>query len=512
MRVGLYCRVSTDEQAQRFGLTSQLHELRLLAASKGHEVVAEYIDDGWSGATLDRPALARLREAVRTGAIDRVLVHDPDRFARRLVLQLVLIDEIERAGVVVEFATVSRDETPEGRLLLNVRGVISEFERVKIAERTQRGKWERARSGRVSVYPFGYAKSAEGGVRIVDDEAATVRLMFSMLATEGRSIRSIAAELRRLGLRTRRGQWTPQAVRYVLGSRYYAGTAYYGRRETAHEPDEPRPNRWRPESSWVPLAVPAIVTPAIYETAQRRLALNVAALAGRPPVRVYLLRRLLVCRCGRRMVSDPAHGRRSYRCRACGAREVPAKIIEPLVWGAVTATLRDPAAVMRKLDERQARAGVRDVEVGSEVAHLEREAERLARDEGRLLDLMLAEELSTDTIRGRLADLQRRRRGVTERLDRARQHAAQAGADEAQEANIRQACARVVRGMARLNEEGRRDLLAVLVSEVRLLDDGRVRIRGVLPTGGESTQPSRRSGQLPERAYLVELALPGGRR
>src|SRR5262245_703682 len=142
MRAGLYVRVSTDEQARKgYGLSSQVHELRALATQHGYTVAADHVftDDGYSGAILARPALDRLREAAHAKALDVLLVHDPDRLSRRLAHQLLLLDEIERCGVRVEFLTMPREDSPEGRLFLNLRASIAEFEREKIAQRTGRG-------------------------------------------------------------------------------------------------------------------------------------------------------------------------------------------------------------------------------------------------------------------------------------------------------------------------------------------------------------------------------------
>ena len=100
-RCALYARVSTDEQAERYGLAAQLHELRAGAAGRGYTVPngAEFADDGYSGATLERPALTRLRDAVREGAVDVVLVHDPDRLSRRLAHQRSVADVASHEGV-----------------------------------------------------------------------------------------------------------------------------------------------------------------------------------------------------------------------------------------------------------------------------------------------------------------------------------------------------------------------------------------------------------------------------
>ncbi|PYN91096.1 MAG: hypothetical protein DMD89_32060 [Candidatus Rokuibacteriota bacterium] len=103
MRAALYARVSTEDQAEKYGLTSQVHELHVLAAARGYELVvgAEYLDDGYSGVSLDRPALDRLRAAARDKAFEVLIVHDPDRLSRKLAHQLLLrVADVTRSYAV----------------------------------------------------------------------------------------------------------------------------------------------------------------------------------------------------------------------------------------------------------------------------------------------------------------------------------------------------------------------------------------------------------------------------
>src|SRR5215467_3871048 len=160
MIAALYGRVSTEEQAEKFGLASQLTELRALAAQRGYAVApdGEYLDDGYTGAELDRPALTRLRDAAHARLFHVVLVHDPDRLSRNLGHLLLLEEEFEKAGVRLEFLTTPREDTPEGQLLLHVKGAVAQYERSKTRERTLRGKREKARRGLIPAgqNPFGY--------------------------------------------------------------------------------------------------------------------------------------------------------------------------------------------------------------------------------------------------------------------------------------------------------------------------------------------------------------------
>ena len=156
--VGIYARVSTDLQEKEQTVISQLEALRAYAQERCYSIVDEYIDDGYSGATLDRPGLDRLRDALRTDDLDLVLFHSPDRLARKAVYQGLVLEEIEKAGVRVEFLNYPVDDSPESRMLLGMQGLFAEYERAKIMERTRRGKLQRAREGALvgGHAPFGY--------------------------------------------------------------------------------------------------------------------------------------------------------------------------------------------------------------------------------------------------------------------------------------------------------------------------------------------------------------------
>ena len=82
MRVAIYARVSTESQEARGTIGSQVEVLRKRVAEEGHELVAEYCDDGFSGAKLDRPGLDALRDAAEAGQLDTVWCLSPDRLAR----------------------------------------------------------------------------------------------------------------------------------------------------------------------------------------------------------------------------------------------------------------------------------------------------------------------------------------------------------------------------------------------------------------------------------------------
>ena len=166
MRVAIYARVSTDAQEARGTIGSQLALLRERVAREGHELVAEYTDEGLSGARLDRPGLDALRDAAEAGCFEGVWCLSADRLARMYAYQVIVLDELSCHGVGVRFHdTPQLEDDPHARLLTQVQGVIAEYERAKIGERYRRGKLWRARAGEVIAWkvPYGYRRLPRAG-------------------------------------------------------------------------------------------------------------------------------------------------------------------------------------------------------------------------------------------------------------------------------------------------------------------------------------------------------------
>ena len=157
----IYARVSSDRQKEEGTIASQREALLEHAKAQGLLVPPEWIfeDEGYSGAVLARPALERLRDLVAEGQIETVLVYAPDRLSRKYAYQVVLIEEFGRHGAQTLFVKSPTAQTPEEHLLLQFQGMIAEYERAQIAERTRRGRRHRAKEGLVNVLsaaPYGY--------------------------------------------------------------------------------------------------------------------------------------------------------------------------------------------------------------------------------------------------------------------------------------------------------------------------------------------------------------------
>src|SRR5215217_2135531 len=241
----IYARVSSERQRQDETIQSQTVGLRELAAARGLLVCEDHVfeDEGFSGATLTRPALERLRDRAAEGAFEVVLCQAPDRLARRYAYQVLLLEELARGGVEVVFAKEpERSGSPEDELLRQFQGMIAEYERAQIAERCRRGKLHRARAGAVSVLsgaPYGYryvkkSEHADAFYEIDESEAPVVREIFRRYLHDGESIGRIGRWLSEQGVQTRTGTtgWNNATIWGMLRNPAYAGQAAYGKTHT----------------------------------------------------------------------------------------------------------------------------------------------------------------------------------------------------------------------------------------------------------------------------------------
>jgi len=225
----LYLRVSTDDQVQGYSIDAQLDRLRAYCKSRDLRIVGEYIDPGYSGSSLDRPAIQRLMKDAK--GIDVVVVYKLDRLSRSQRDTLYLIEDVflknnaQFISVTESFDTT----TPFGRAMVGILSVFAQLERENIRERMMSGKLQKARSGKHSMQgflPIGY-KRGEGKLEIDEYEAAQIREVFRMYA-EGHGSSLIAAHMVESGYKHKYGKWLDSRVLHVVKNPVYAGMINYG--------------------------------------------------------------------------------------------------------------------------------------------------------------------------------------------------------------------------------------------------------------------------------------------
>ncbi len=245
-QIAIYARVSSSQQAEAGTIESQLTALRERIRDDGHTLDSnyEFLDRGFSGGVLVRPALEQLRDLIYTGAVDLLYVHSPDRLARKYAYQVVLIEEFQRAGVDVVFLNHDPERTAEHDLLLQVQGIVAEYERAKVLERTRRGKRYAASQGAVSVLtsaPFGYryvTKRDGGGsarYEIDANEAPVVQQVFAWVGRERYTIGQVCRRLNaeQVPTRTGKSKWNRSTISHLLRNEAYTGAALLGEIEVS---------------------------------------------------------------------------------------------------------------------------------------------------------------------------------------------------------------------------------------------------------------------------------------
>ena len=194
----IYARVSSDQQREAHTIASQTAALVEWAKTLELAVPEAWIveDEGYSGATLERPGLERVRDLAATGDIQVVLVHSPDRLSRKYAYQVLLLEEFAREGVETRFLNAPASATAEDQLLVQFQGMIAEYERAQILERSRRGKRHRARAGEISVLsgaPYGYRyirkrEEVPASYAVIEAEARVVRDVYEHYTVRSWSI------------------------------------------------------------------------------------------------------------------------------------------------------------------------------------------------------------------------------------------------------------------------------------------------------------------------------------
>lgn len=435
----VYCRVSTDGQAKDGTIGSQREALLARAAAEGHIVLEDaiFLDDGYSGGTLLRPALEKLRDQAAEHAFDILYVHSPDRLARKYAYQVLLLEELARVGVSVLFLNHAGGNTPEDALLLQVQGMIAEYEKAKILERSRRGKLHKARAGHVSVIgaaPYGYLYVRKNGhldarYEILPDEALIVRRMFEWYVYEQLSFCLIARRLNEQRVPTRTGQarWCDTTVWGMLRNPAYCGRACFGKSTSVERKSIYRGTRLRkdvvprngkgstrrtPVEDWIAVAVQPVVTEELFQAAQEQMKTH-AMLSQRNKTHEYLLSGLLICgECSYRLTGRTVRDRHSYyTClgrrggrsgtRICNLKPFHRSELDQAIWDNVKELLQQPHRVLEEF-QRRGREDGRDLEaVRSQEGHLLANKRRAESTLQRLLDGFQAGVVTLDEFKPR---------------------------------------------------------------------------------------------------------------
>jgi len=452
----IYARVSSEQQREANTIASQTASLIEFAKNHDLEVPQEWVfeDEGYSGATLERPGLERVRDLAAEGQIQVVLAYAPDRLSRKYAYQILLIEELARNGVETLFVKAPQGCSAEDQLLVQFQGMIAEYERAQILERSRRGKRHRAQSGEVSVMsgaPYGYryirkTDEAPAAYAVLDAEARVVERIYEMYTVEGRSIGEITRRINAEGIPTRKAsaRWERSTVWAVLRNSAYRGVACFGKTRASSRTRVIRPQRRRgvitpsmtagherPREEWIEIPVPALVSEDSFARAQELLQENKIR-SRRRTIEPSIVQGLVSCqKCGyafsRTSTRTTARKIHYYKClgsdgwRKLGGpvcdngRLVRQDLLDQIVWAEVIRLLEDPTLIQQELDRRLAAARSSDPTKKREQS-LQRELAHVGKGIERLLSAYQEALMSIEQLRERMPALRQREQALRAEL------------------------------------------------------------------------------------------------
>jgi len=451
----IYARVSSERQKEEQTIKSQTAALLEYAQCEGYIVPQEWIfeDEGYSGANLVRPGLERIRDLAAEGQLETILVHSPDRLSRKYAYQVLLLEEFSRHGAEVIFLKSVRGNTPEEQLLLQFQGMIAEYERAQIIERSRRGKRHKAQCGSVNVlsgapYGYRYVKKTDSSCayyEILEKESEVVREIFRYYTQEGLSINAIARRLNNMDIPTRSGKclWERSTVWGMLRNPAYKGLASFGKTEQCDRQKVTRQlrqrggysprcssSRQRPKEEWIQIPVPAVVSEETFAMAEELLERN-KRLSKRRTKEPTLLQGLLVCKeCGyalyRSSTRTSKHKIYYYRCigsdnyryaggRVCSCSPIRQDYLDEVVWKQVVQLLENPDLIEKEINRRIEESAYSSVtERRKEV--LMKELTRVQKGIDKLLDAYQEDIIPLAELRKRIPALRKRETAIKKEL------------------------------------------------------------------------------------------------
>lgn len=512
--VAIYARVSTLQQEQEATIDSQVAAIENYARAQGYRLSKEFyfLDQAVSGAQLARPALDRLRDQAAEGIFQVVLCLSPDRLARQYAHQWVLLDELQRAGVKVVFVNQpSVEDDPQGQLLLGIQGLFAEYERAMITERLRRGKLYRVRQGQLvnPVPPYGYRYipiSQPNGGRWEEHplEKEVVRQIYTWYTQDDQTICSIVDRLNRLGTQAppRGRRWTYSTVQSILKQPDYTGQAYYNCTRSCHEAVG-RPKKYgrglkrtplhpqRPREEWIPVTVPALISADLWQQAQERLAMKQKFASRNNTTHFFLLRSLLVCDvCGRTLVGRNAGGTITYYCSSRGknrypdvpphSRSIAGKVVEPLVWQAVTNLLHNPTLLADAWESQT----VSPSATPDESDRLQTRLKTINRQWERLLDLFQEEKIEKAELSQRKERLDQERQTIALRLQQLTRSARQEQAKERMLVDFATFCQQIEANLQNPTPQLQQEVIRLLIDHV-VVGEKEIVIKHIVPTNDD---------------------------
>lgn len=484
----LYARVSTEEQSKTgYSIRNQIQVCKEKARTTN---IIEYVDDGFSGEFLERPALTQLREDVKNDKIDVVYCYDPDRLSRKLMNALIIDDEFRSKGVEVVYINGEYADSPEGKLFYSLRGAVSEFEKAKITERMSSGRKRKAKEGKVIKNSNMYGYDYESGMlKINQSEAGVVRYIFDQFTNKQIGMNSIAKSLTNQGIKTKKGKdvWHRQVVRQILMNESYTGTFYQNKWNTEgilrnkyiDDENKVRPTL-RDESEWIAVSIPQIISEEQFNHAAELLK-EARRRWSKASVNQYLLSGLLRCQtCGNTMVGTKMKwwGKDTFiytdRKNHAGAKhpgcilDVKMEKLDEAVWTNIREYIDNPDKINEYKNKSDVSNELRQIE------SMKKEIEKTKKGREKLYGLFMVDGINQDEVKEQIVNLQEKENNMKIELEKLKERIESLNKESDPE-KFKQSLKEYI-GKDKFTFEEKRNIIRIMVKQITVIDKESIRI------------------------------------
>jgi site-specific DNA recombinase len=511
MNIAIYARVSSETQTKDGTIESQIEALREFAKAQKLTIVQECIDDGYSGADLNRPGLDRLRDLAQDGLIEGVLVLSPDRLSRKQAHQIILLEEFQKRNIQMLFTNQQFSDSPEDQLMMQIQGAISEYERTKILDRMRRGMKYAVKHGQVlgNRAPLGYrfirkTENKPACWEVDPREAEIVRLVFDLYTNKSMNLSAIAKYLEEEGIPSHYGNtnWQSSTVYYILRNESYLGIAYMFKNRRVEPCKHPKLSKYRrrkytkkeqrPRDEWIGIPITPLIDQNTWDAAQSIMKQNAKKSPRNNSKNQYMLRGLMVCGLCGCMASGYVSNTTTYY--GCGAKRyhnittkphdervyVRHKSFDAKVWDGLVELLNDPENLKAQLEKRLERRNGHITPMSSTNIQNEQALSKVNLQEQRVLDAYREGILSLDELKDQKEKITAKRKVVEAKIKAALSQQESLEQPQITMAMLGDVSVRFSRAMANATFEKRQKLANLLVNSVALYTDKAV-VQGNIP-------------------------------
>ncbi len=448
-KAALYARESPSLRENELTIESQVQAIKDKIKENGDELIKPFEDNGWAGDLLARPALDELRDWAKQDQFNIVYIYDRSRLARKYWLQELIIDEMESIGIEISFLQEPKVENDEDRVVQGMKGLFAEYERVKMTERTRRGRLHRAKKGLVvgheALYGYKYVRpnheEDDRWFEVYEPEAKIVRLVFKWLAYEGLTLRGLIKRLYEKKIESRDGNpiWASSTLARLVRCEAYYGNFHYNKTigliprnpiKTVANGQYKRMKKtsrsYKPREDWIPIKIPAIIDKTTFDLAQEQLKRNLS-MAHRELKYQYLLRGLIKCECGNSFAGDGSQrGHLYYRCtnrlrkfplrKDCNLSSVNADKLETKVWVGVVKIYSNKERLYDMASNYFKSLQANNLP-SFDLQELEKELTQIKKEEARWMDAYAQSVITVSQLELRLKSIKEKSKEITQKID-----------------------------------------------------------------------------------------------